>query len=106
MLLCIQETCMPRCLVTPKANRYCSVTNRRNPASSGVLRIADALDQVVEATMGRVSSCDCGEETSCYGCLRSFGNQRFHEDLSHGRALHALHPLRAGGGLTMALAAS
>jgi Zn-finger nucleic acid-binding protein len=69
--------------------------------AGGVLRIADALDQVVEAALDRVSNCDCGEETSCYGCLRSFGNQRFHEDLSRGRALQALHPLHANGGLVL-----
>ncbi len=67
--------------------------------AGGVLRIAGALDQVVEAAMQRVSSCDCGEETSCYGCLRSFSNQRFHEDLSRGEALRALHTLHANDGL-------
>lgn len=61
--------------------------------AGGVLRIADALDRVIEAALARVSECDCGEETSCYGCLRSFRNQRHHEDLSRGAALHILRPL-------------
>jgi ATP-dependent helicase YprA (DUF1998 family) len=69
--------------------------------AGGVLRIADSLDQVIEAALNRVSNCDCGEETSCYGCLRGFRNQNFHEELSRGRALQILHPLHMGGGLTM-----
>ena len=43
--------------------------------AGGVLRIANAWDQVVDTALARVSACDCGEETSCYGCLRAFGNQ-------------------------------
>jgi len=30
--------------------------------------------------------CGCGEETSCYGCLRNFRNQFFHDNLKRGLA--------------------
>jgi hypothetical protein len=30
--------------------------------------------------------CKCGEETSCYGCLRNYSNQRDHERLHRGAA--------------------
>ncbi|GHH70048.1 hypothetical protein GCM10017673_21310 [Streptosporangium violaceochromogenes] len=70
------------------------------PGGAGsVLRVARALDGVVEAAYARVSTCDCGEETSCYGCLRSFRNQTHHEDLSRAAALDVLSPLTAAGGL-------
>ncbi|WP_433365018.1 DEAD/DEAH box helicase [Streptosporangium sp. CA-115845] len=68
------------------------------PGGAGsVLRIARALDGVVKAAHARVSSCDCGEETSCYGCLRSFRNQAHHEDLSRAAALGVLGPLTVAG---------
>ncbi|MBX6383124.1 MAG: DEAD/DEAH box helicase [Microbispora sp.] len=64
------------------------------PGGAGsVLRIAHRLQDVAEAALQRVSDCDCGEETSCYGCLRSFRNQRFHEELSRGAAAEVLAPL-------------
>jgi ATP-dependent helicase YprA (DUF1998 family) len=64
------------------------------PGGAGsVLRIAKSLDQAVAAALRRVGSCDCGLETSCYGCLRTPGNERHHEDLSRGAALTVLRSL-------------
>ena len=42
---------------------------------------------------GRVSECECGPETSCYGCLRSYENQRDHDNLSRGAAEQVLRRL-------------
>jgi ATP-dependent helicase YprA (DUF1998 family) len=65
------------------------------PGGAGsVLRIADALDTVIVTAARRVASCDCGAETSCYGCLRTQRNERHHEDLSRGAALTVLESLR------------
>jgi ATP-dependent helicase YprA (DUF1998 family) len=71
------------------------------PGGAGsVLRIAGALDTVIATALQRVASCDCGVETSCYGCLRTPRNERHHEDLSRGgaltvlEALHGLAPVR------------
>jgi hypothetical protein len=61
--------------------------------AGGVLRIAEALDGVVEAARDRVRDCDCGVETSCYGCLRGYRNQRFHEELTRRSAFDVLEPL-------------
>jgi hypothetical protein len=36
------------------------------------------------------TSCECGPETSCYGCLRSYENQRDHDEISRGDALTLL----------------
>jgi ATP-dependent helicase YprA (DUF1998 family) len=61
------------------------------PGGAGsVLRVAGALDAVVDAALRRVASCDCGEETSCYGCLRTRRNERYHDQLSRGSAMRVL----------------
>jgi hypothetical protein len=64
------------------------------PGGAGsAARIARALDDAVAAALRRVASCDCGLETSCYGCLRTPSNERHHEDLSRGAALTVLAAL-------------
>ena len=64
------------------------------PGGAGsVLRVAGGLDEAVSAALRRVGSCDCGLETSCYGCLRTPGNERYHEHLSRGAALTILDAL-------------
>jgi hypothetical protein len=66
------------------------------PGGAGsAARIARALDDAVAAALRRVASCDCGLETSCYGCLRTPFNERHHEDLSRGAALTVLAALTA-----------
>jgi hypothetical protein len=71
--------------------------------AGGVLRIGEEFGAVVASAFERIENCDCGEETSCYGCLRSFTNQRFHDALSRGGALAALRVLSDGGGLVRGL---
>jgi hypothetical protein len=44
----------------------------------------------MEAALERVSRCECGDDTSCYSCLRSYGNQMWHEQLSRGLAADVL----------------
>lgn len=51
------------------------------------------LERVLGAALSRVSTCDCGPETSCYGCLRSYYNQRNHDRLSRGEAQDVLEAL-------------
>ncbi|KUI27327.1 DEAD/DEAH box helicase [Mycobacterium sp. GA-2829] len=53
-------------------------------------KIAENIGEVMNAAAKRVTECDCGEETSCYGCLRSYRNARFHEQLSRAAALRIL----------------
>ena len=61
------------------------------PAGAGFAKmIAEKVNQVFESALTRVSRCECGEESSCYQCLRSFKNQREHEDLRRGLALDVL----------------
>ncbi|GEL18378.1 DEAD/DEAH box helicase [Pseudonocardia asaccharolytica] len=61
------------------------------PGGAGnTLRVADHLTEVVAAAVTHVAQCECGAETSCYGCLRAYRNQRYHEELSRRAALDLL----------------
>jgi hypothetical protein len=61
------------------------------PGGAGAAkRIAENIAVVMDAAVKRVTSCDCGEETSCYGCLRTYRNGRVHERLSRNAALRLL----------------
>jgi hypothetical protein len=42
------------------------------------------LTEVLKNALDRVKNCTCGEETSCYGCLRNYQNQFCHEQLKRG----------------------
>jgi hypothetical protein len=69
----------------------------RVPGGAGhVLNIAANIDEVLRVALQRVSVCECGPETSCYGCLRSYANQREHELLSRGAARDGLSRLLQG----------
>ncbi|MFC3965771.1 DEAD/DEAH box helicase [Nocardia jiangsuensis] len=58
------------------------------PAGAGAAkRIAAELDKVLRHAADRVARCECGSETSCYGCLRSYRNERFHPQLTRAGAL-------------------
>ena len=61
--------------------------------AGGALRVADALDEAVRSAVTRLANCDCGPETSCYGCLRNHRNERHHEQLRRGVALGVLTAL-------------
>ena len=69
------------------------------PGGAGhVLMVEAQLERVLRAAFKRVRDCECGPETSCYACLRSYGNQRDHEDLSRGDAAAVLSRLLEAGG--------
>jgi ATP-dependent helicase YprA (DUF1998 family) len=46
----------------------------------------EELLRLFQAAHERVANCACGEETSCYACLRSYGNQQVHDQLARGSA--------------------
>lgn len=60
------------------------------PGGAGhVRRIAQSENMIIaiEAALHKLQSCECGGEqggTSCYGCLRNYGNQFCHELLDRG----------------------
>lgn len=64
------------------------------PGGAGhVLQVEKNLERVLRVALQRVSECECGPETSCYGCLRSYQNQRDHDNLSRGAAEQVLRRL-------------
>lgn len=66
------------------------------PAGAGFAKlIADRIHEVFENALSIVSGCECGDDTSCYECLRTYRNQREHENLSRGMAVEALKAVTA-----------
>ena len=70
------------------------------PGGAGhVQRLGAGLADLLRAATERVSECECGEETSCYACLRGYRNQIWHEKLSRRDAravLAAVQPATPG----------
>ncbi|GAA3749380.1 hypothetical protein HDA32_001144 [Spinactinospora alkalitolerans] len=64
--------------------------------AGGSRRIAESFDLVAAEAMRRMRDCDCGYETSCYGCLRNYRNQTVHDRLQRGTALEVLEALIGG----------
>jgi ATP-dependent helicase YprA (DUF1998 family) len=61
------------------------------PGGAGhVERIHNKLYQVAVTALKKASNCECGEDTSCYNCLRNYRNQFFHDDLQRGMAMNLL----------------
>lgn len=58
------------------------------PGGSGFVKhIYFHIAEVLREAKNKVSGiCGCTEETSCYGCLRNYSNQFFHDNLSRGLA--------------------
>lgn len=61
------------------------------PGGAGVTSsVITNFEEVVLAAFKRVTTCTCGEDTSCYSCLRSYGNQRYHDLLRRDHAAELL----------------
>jgi hypothetical protein len=64
------------------------------PGGAGYARaLREALPELFVEASKIVAMCSCGIETSCYGCLRSYGNQFIHERLTRRAALEIFHVL-------------
>jgi ATP-dependent helicase YprA (DUF1998 family) len=73
---------------------YAFILFDKVPGGAGhVQEIGQNLPSVIQASVERVSNCECGEETSCYSCLRNYWNQMWHEVLSRRDALQVLNAL-------------
>jgi ATP-dependent helicase YprA (DUF1998 family) len=65
------------------------------PAGAGFApMIGSRLQEVIEHALRIVERCNCGEETSCYQCLRTYSNQRIHEKLRRDWAIAGLSTLK------------
>jgi len=69
------------------------------PGGAGLvarLEEKDVLRACLETAQERVSGgCGCDENTSCYGCLRSYRNQFAHQHLRRGPVMHYLEAVLA-----------
>lgn len=64
------------------------------PGGAGcVLQIPPRVREVFERAEKKLSSCECGAETSCYACLRSYRNSIRHDILSRGAAIELLQKM-------------
>lgn len=67
-------------------------------------RISDNLPALFDAALARVETCECGPETSCYNCLRSYGNQLWHSTLTRGGAARVLQTVLGRGAAPLCIA--
>lgn len=65
--------------------------------SGFVKHIYNNFEKVLRTAKQKVSGiCGCTEETSCYGCLRNYSNQYYHDHISRGLAYHYIDWLLNG----------
>lgn len=65
------------------------------PGGAGYARaVGDSLEDVLDATEAILTGCDC--PTSCYRCIRHYGNNWIHASLDRHLALSLLHHIRHG----------
>ncbi|MCY4371814.1 MAG: DEAD/DEAH box helicase [bacterium] len=54
-------------------------------------RIIDRFPDLLKAASDVVAKCECGADSSCYGCLRSYDNAAYHDALVRGDALTVIN---------------
>lgn len=57
------------------------------PGGAGyAILIAENMELVLRRALEIAATCECGSETSCSSCLRTYSNQKWHNQLSRGAA--------------------
>lgn len=58
------------------------------PGGAGYMReVFTHIEDVLDKSLQLLRVCQCGSETSCYGCLKNYSNQYCHDYLSRGAAM-------------------
>ncbi len=75
------------------------------PGGAGQVRHARRhLDELLAAAQEKVvktvDTCECAWQSSCYGCLRTYRNQRHHDNLTREAAHAAISAIRTGRHVT------
>lgn len=84
---------------TSRQPNYSLILYDTTPGGAGhVKRICEqkAFENVLRETLQLMKQCDCGGEamdTSCYACLRSYRNQKYHDILQRGYVIEFLEKL-------------
>jgi len=64
------------------------------PGGAGhVDNVQNHLREAAHSALKKMENCNCGEDTSCYNCLRNYRNQKYHDDLQRGYAIPILRVL-------------
>ena len=58
-------------------------------------RIVDRFPYLLNAAYEVVANCECGRDSSCYGCLRTYSNTFHHDQLVRGSALSVISQVLA-----------
>ena len=67
------------------------------PGGAGrALQLSRSIDSLLERAYEIVDTCDCGEDSCCYGCLCNYFNQGEQDTLSRGAARDILAKLMFG----------
>ena len=63
---------------------YAYILYDKTPGGAGHVRRInnkETIEKIIENAYYKSFNCDCGEDTSCYKCLRTYQNQRHHDNL-------------------------
>ncbi|MEQ8717738.1 MAG: DEAD/DEAH box helicase [Acidimicrobiales bacterium] len=64
------------------------------PGGAGYARfLLEDLEALFTEALAVAESCECAENESCYGCLRTYSNQLFHDELARGDAILLLREI-------------
>jgi hypothetical protein len=73
------------------SGRHAVVLFDNVPGGAGhIHHLSQHLDTLLFRALERLESCACSPETSCYGCLRTYGNQLHHDQLVRQAAIDTL----------------
>lgn len=69
------------------------------PGGAGYVKTMtpETLYDIISRSLGLLEGCDCGgpeADGSCYGCLRNYRNQKYHEKLNRGVAMRYLRYIK------------
>ena len=80
------------CLYQKKDSNQLIIFDNIPGGAGHVKRIIDQhnLKDIILFAKKKLENCNCGLETSCYGCLRNYQNQYYHHLLSRGSVLNFL----------------
>jgi hypothetical protein len=82
------------CVHHSKDGRFLILFDSAAGGAGHVKQIFENIEKVLINAMSRIDDlCGCSPETSCYGCLRDYGNQFTHEQLTRGGAYEYLSRL-------------
>lgn len=89
------------CLRFGESKRFDYVLFDDTPGGAGYVKSLekDNIKSLVSRAVRLLSNCSCGGEEgdgSCYGCLRNFRNQKYHDRLNRGVAMRYLKHIEEG----------